>query len=81
MEALFLAARTCGGGVTTILWIIAVVVNLNHAKVSTAEPRTLPMLLLTLLAVNVAGYIAGWLGGVVMRLPVDRRRALTLEIG
>ena len=25
IEAVFLAARTCGGGVTTILWIIAAI--------------------------------------------------------
>jgi BASS family bile acid:Na+ symporter len=30
---------------------------------------------------NVGGYLAGFLGGVGMRLPVPMRRALTLEIG
>jgi BASS family bile acid:Na+ symporter len=65
----------------TILWIIAVVVNLNHEKVSTADPHTLPLLVATLLAVNVAGYLAGALGGTALRLPADGRRALTLEIG
>lgn len=60
-----------------ILWIIAVVVNGNAGQFHYAGPA----LLGALLAINVAGYLAGHLGAVVMRLPAPKRRALTLEIG
>jgi len=61
----------------TILWIIAVVVGLNRDKLTEATPQ----LLGALLAINLLGYCAGWIGGSVMRLPVAMRRALTLEVG
>ena len=38
-------------------------------------------MLLTLLALNVLGYAAGYAGGGAMRLDGAMRRALTLEVG
>ena len=73
------AARLVGAIIAnlTILWIIAVVVAANRDGVSQLESR----LILALLAVNLAGYAAGYGGGRLMRLPETMRRALTLEIG
>ncbi len=65
----------------TILWVIATVVNANHARIAELESGVLVRLLLLLLAINVAGYVAGWFGGGAMRLPNAKRRALTLEVG
>ena len=61
----------------TILWIIAVVVNANHERLANLQLNLLAMLL----TINVFGYLAGWFGGGVMRLPEAKRRALTLEVG
>ncbi|MEE8450780.1 MAG: bile acid:sodium symporter family protein [Thermoguttaceae bacterium] len=61
----------------TILWIIAVVVGLNRANLAGLETAFLA----ALLALNVAGYLAGMLGGLALRLPDPMRRALTLEVG
>jgi bile acid:Na+ symporter, BASS family len=61
----------------TILWVIAVVVGLNRDKLGSATP----LLLVALLAINLLGYAAGWMGGLAMRLPIPMRRALTLEVG
>ncbi len=60
-----------------ILWIIAVVVASNRAKL--ADPN--PQLLVALLGVNLLGYLAGNLSARVVRLSSSMRRALTLEIG
>jgi bile acid:Na+ symporter, BASS family len=60
-----------------ILWIIAVVVALNREKMTNLD-LTLIMALLTL---NLAGYLAGYFGGGLLRLPAPMRRALTLEVG
>ncbi len=60
-----------------ILWIIAIVVAKNRDELGSAALAVVP----PLLAVNLAGYLAGNLGARAMRLPVDMRRALTLEIG
>jgi BASS family bile acid:Na+ symporter len=60
-----------------ILWIIAVVVALNRERLHQLEPT----LLVALLVINVGGYLAGYGGGRLMRLPDPMRRALTLEIG
>ncbi|MBW3543323.1 MAG: bile acid:sodium symporter family protein [Planctomycetes bacterium] len=60
-----------------ILWIIAVVVNLNHSRLSHAEP----VLFAALAGLNLLGYMAGSFAGAAMRLPDANRRALTLEIG
>ena len=70
----------------TILWIIAVVVALNRGSITVAlnpdsanqATRLLPVVLLLL---NVIGYAAGYVGGLVLRLNGPMRRALTLEIG
>ena len=61
----------------TILWIIAVVVAKNRDQVSQLPDG----LVAGLLAINSAGYLAGFLGGRLIRLPDPMRRALTLEIG
>jgi BASS family bile acid:Na+ symporter len=73
------AARRVGAIIAnlTILWIIAVVVAANRQKLAELDLR-LP---LALLSVNFGGYLAGFVGGWVLRLPDRMRRALTLEIG
>jgi BASS family bile acid:Na+ symporter len=60
-----------------ILWIIAVVVNANAGQYQRAGFA----LLAALAAVNLLGYLAGYAGGIAMRLPDTKRRALTIEIG
>ena len=60
-----------------ILWIIAVVVALNR-KWLVDVPAAL---LVALLVVNLGGYLAGFLGGRVLRLPPSMQKALTLEVG
>ncbi|MBI1903487.1 MAG: bile acid:sodium symporter family protein [Planctomycetia bacterium] len=60
-----------------ILWIIAVVVADNRARLSQFEWRVLA----ALAALNVLGYLAGYLGGRLMRMPPPMVRAITLEIG
>lgn len=64
-----------------ILWIIAVVVNDNHADLSQMLPRSHGKLVLVLLAVNILGYGGGWLGAILMGLPEAKRRALIIEVG
>lgn len=61
----------------TILWIIAIVVGLNRQRLGLFEPA----ILIALLVVNLAGYLAGNAGGRLLRLPTSMRRALTLEVG
>jgi BASS family bile acid:Na+ symporter len=60
-----------------ILWIIAVVVGLNRERLSQFDATVL----LALLVVNLSGYLAGYGGGGLLRLPQPMRRALTLEVG
>ena len=60
-----------------ILWLIAVIVGLNRGNLGKATLLSIGALLL----INVLGYLAGYLGGLVLRMPEDKRRALTLEIG
>jgi len=67
-----------------IVWIIAVVVALNRARLLAVFGGEAPdgaLLLVTLLVINLLGYSAGYLGGSAMRLPESMRRALTLEVG
>ncbi len=64
-----------------ILWIIAVVVNLNHKNLTETLNAGHLQLVGVLLGVNLLGYAAGFSGGILMRLPEAKRRALTLEIG
>jgi BASS family bile acid:Na+ symporter len=73
------AARRAGAIIAnlTILWIIAVVVASNRQNLTQLNGS----LLAALLAVNVGGYLAGFLGGWLMRLAHPMRRALVLEIG
>ena len=61
----------------TILWIIAAVVNANHANFGRAGAR----LFGALLVINLFGYLSGFTGGFLLKLPDGMRRALTLEIG
>lgn len=61
----------------TILWIIAVVVALQRGELRQIDAK----LFGALLAINVAGYVAGFLAGKLARLPDGMRRALTLEVG
>ncbi|MDZ7617125.1 MAG: bile acid:sodium symporter family protein, partial [Patescibacteria group bacterium] len=60
-----------------ILWIIAMVVGLNRDRLLHFDPAVYFALLL----INVAGYMAGHLGGRAMRLDQAMRRTLTLEVG
>lgn len=60
-----------------ILWIIAVVVGLNRERIGQVTGNMLGGLLL----LNLLGYIAGYSGARLMRLPEGMRRALTLEVG
>ncbi|MEW4570657.1 bile acid:sodium symporter family protein [Tautonia sp. JC769] len=60
-----------------ILWIIAVVVASNRDRL--AGPSL--QLITALLAVNLLGYLAGDLGGRLLRVDPPMRRALTLEVG
>jgi BASS family bile acid:Na+ symporter len=73
------AARRVGAIIANlaILWIIAVVVAANRTMLSEMHGRVL----LALLAVNLGGYLAGYCGGLGLRLPEPMRRALTLEVG
>ena len=60
-----------------ILWIVAVVVALNRHNLRLIEGAVLAVLLL----LNLLGYVAGFAGGKLLRLPSTMRRALTLEVG
>ncbi len=60
----------------SILWIIATVVSLNADRLA-----LVPTIAAALLAVNLGGYTAGYLGGRALGLPDAMRRALTLEVG
>jgi BASS family bile acid:Na+ symporter len=60
-----------------ILWIIAVVVGVNRGALGDVEAAALA----AVLSLNLAGYVAGRLGGWLLRLPPSMQRALTLEIG
>jgi BASS family bile acid:Na+ symporter len=78
------AAQRVGSAIAnlTILWIIAVVVATNRDKLSGSSADVpLVALLIALTGLNLGGYLAGYLGGMAMRLPVPMRRALTLEVG
>jgi len=61
----------------SVLWIIAVVVAQNRDRLTQVEFS----LLLSLVLLNVLGFLAGFLGGWAMRLPPPMRRALVLEVG
>jgi bile acid:Na+ symporter, BASS family len=59
-----------------ILWIIAVIVALNRERFEVGT-----LLLVALVILNVAGYLAGYGTGKLFRLDEPMRRALTLEVG
>ena len=74
------AAGTVVGSIVanfTILWIIAFVVARNRDHLETLSLSLLVMLLL----LNVLGYVTGYWGGSLLKLPSGMRRALTLEVG
>jgi BASS family bile acid:Na+ symporter len=60
-----------------ILWIIAAVVGRSREPLSKMHLEVV----FALLAVNIAGYFAGYGSGAAFRLPEPMRRALTLEVG
>ena len=60
-----------------ILWIIAVVVGLNRARLAQVEGS----MLAALAAINLLGYAFGYAGGWALRIPEAMRRALTIEVG
>ncbi|WP_339750206.1 bile acid:sodium symporter family protein [uncultured Rubinisphaera sp.] len=60
-----------------ILWIIAVAIGLNAARL-----QNVTMILLSaLLIINLLGYLAGLISGTVLKLDWRRRKALILEVG
>ena len=61
----------------SILAIIAIAVALNRTGVAQASPYLLGVLA----ALNLAGYLAGYFGGLGFRMNEPMRRALTLEVG
>ena len=72
-------AKVIGANVANlaILLIIATVVGASREKLA-----TLPLLVLTcLLLINIFGYLGGFTGGTLMKLPHPMKRALTLEVG
>jgi BASS family bile acid:Na+ symporter len=60
-----------------ILWIIAAVVGRSREPLSEMHVDVV----FALLAVNIAGYFAGYSSGVAFRFSEPMRRALTLEVG
>lgn len=74
-------ARRVGSTVANlvILWVIAAVVAVNQEVLASLTLSS--GMLWALVAINLAGYSAGYLGGWGLRLPEPMRRALTLEIG
>lgn len=61
----------------SILWIIAVAIGLNAARL-----QNVTMILLSaLLIINLLGYLAGLISGTVLKLDWRRRKALILEVG
>ena len=61
----------------TILWIIAVVVNANHQNLTEVGWQ----LAVSLLAMNLIGYLGGYMGAAALGTTAAMRRALTLEVG
>lgn len=61
----------------TILWIVAYVVADNRQQLSSIGATVC----ITLALLNLLGYLAGHLGGRLLRLPEGMARALTLEVG
>lgn len=60
-----------------ILWVIGAVIAANRANLQ--EFRWNVVAALT--CVNLLGYVAGYVGGVLLRLDEPMRRALTIEVG
>jgi BASS family bile acid:Na+ symporter len=60
-----------------ILWIIAAVVGRGREVLSNPPLGVFA----ALIAINLGGYLAGYSGGRLMKLPDGMRRALTLEVG
>ena len=60
-----------------IIWIISSVVAMNGGKIAKLTGTVISALMI----LNFAGYLAGYLGGMGMRLTPAMRRALTIEVG
>ncbi|HTN74974.1 MAG TPA: bile acid:sodium symporter family protein, partial [Pirellulaceae bacterium] len=60
-----------------ILWVIAAVIAANRDRLMSFQFDVIG----ALVCVNLLGYVAGYLGGVLLRLDEPMRRALTLEVG
>ncbi len=68
----------------TILWIISVVVAANRDRLMLTGETSWEhyvLLIVTLLAINLSGYLAGALGARLLHLEPPKQRALVLEIG
>jgi len=68
-----------------ILWLIATIVSNNREKIAPADGSLslgdVSVLLACLALINVAGYCGGYAGGLALRLPEAKRRALSIEVG
>lgn len=60
-----------------ILSIIAIAVGLRRSELQQIAWSLLGILFM----INLGGYVAGYVGGIAVRLPEPMRRALTLEVG
>src|SRR5690606_7199524 len=60
-----------------ILWVIAAVIAMNRERLQYLNT----VLITALVCVNGFGYLAGYLGGVALRLDEPMRRALMIEVG
>lgn len=73
------ASGSLAENVATVLliWLIAIVVGNNRARLAEIEVALLSALLL----VNLGGYLAGYFAGYGLRFPEAMRRALAIEVG
>ncbi|HEY1065451.1 MAG TPA: bile acid:sodium symporter family protein [Pirellulales bacterium] len=71
--------RTWGpmASMLAVFWLMATVVAKNRGQIGLLSLQVLPALVL----LNFSGYLAGWLGGKLLRLEESSRRALVIEIG
>lgn len=60
-----------------ILWIVMFVIGENRSRLGEVSAA----LLFALVALNLLGYLAGWMAGGAGRLEEGRRRALAIEVG
>lgn len=60
-----------------ILWVIAAVIAMNRERLQYLDA----VLIAALVCLNGCGYLAGYFGGMAIRLDEPMRRALTIEVG